>query len=271
MSFFSKLSAKANSAASKLATQVDGAAKSFGSRIDEAVAKQKETTPTGQVFNQDFSGECQRAATIITDFIGPQAVADAANGGLDHSIPGHVITNAKGLAILQVVRAGISISGRYGSGVVIARLPDGSWSAPSVVKTAGLGVGFQIGADITDFVMILNTAESVKAFSQGGDIKVGGSLSVAAGPIGRSAEASTSITNVSPIFSYSKSKGLFAGASLDGSAVMEGKEINEKYYGRLISAQEILSGTVERPAVAEGLYKLGILLLREYISNFTHN
>ncbi|ORY50556.1 DUF500-domain-containing protein [Rhizoclosmatium globosum] len=249
MSFFSKLSTKMNAAATTVSAKISEVAEKGSASIDKAVANQKETTPSGQVFNQDYAGECTRAAAIINQFIIP----DPTTGGLDNTIPMDVISKCKGLAILQVARAGMGISGRYGSGIVIAKLEDGTWSAPMSARQ--LGVGFQIGGDITDFVMVLNTVEAVKAFSQGGDIKVGGSLSVAAGPVGRSAEASASLNYASPVFSYSKSKGLFAGASLDGSAVMEGKEQNEKFYGRVIGAQELLSGSVERPAVAAALYQ----------------
>ncbi|KAJ3072694.1 hypothetical protein HDU98_003119 [Podochytrium sp. JEL0797] len=245
MGFFDKLKASAESAATKAGAAMESAGKKVAAKIDE-----HKENPEGQTFNQNYAGECTRAATIIHQFVIPSAE----HGGLDNTIPTDIISHAKGLAILQVVRAGITVSARYGSGVVIARLPNGTWSAPSVVKTAGVGFGFQIGADITDFVMVLNTDEAVKAFSQGGDIKLGGSLSVAAGPIGRSAEASASMNNTSPVFSYSKSKGLFAGASLEGSAVMEGKEVNEKHFGRVISAQELLSGSVQHPEVAKALY-----------------
>ncbi|KAJ3012503.1 UNVERIFIED_CONTAM: hypothetical protein HDU68_001159 [Siphonaria sp. JEL0065] len=244
----SNLSSKMQTAIDKVADQMDSADEKVGAKIDEArgepeqVSKhvdEKETTSSVH-----FGKECERAITIVSEFI----------GNLDDAIPKHVITNAKGLAILHVYRAGLSISARYGSGLVIARLPGGKWSAPSAIKIAGVGIGFVIGADITDFVLVLNTEDAVKAFSMGGDIRVGGDLSVAAGPIGRSAEASASITNVSPIFSYSKSKGLFAGASLDGSVVMEAKETNEKQYGRVIDAQEILSGKIGCPTVAQALY-----------------
>ncbi|KAJ1924375.1 DUF500 super, partial [Linderina pennispora] len=85
---------------------------------------------------------------------------------------------------------------------------------------------------MTDFVMILNTPSAVKAFTHGGNVTLGGNLSVSAGPIGRSAEASGAIRNIAPVFSYSKSKGLFAGVSLEGSVILERKDANAKLYGR---------------------------------------
>lgn len=97
--------------------------------------------------------------------------------------------------------------GKAGSGLVIARLPTGEWSAPSCIGTAGVGWGLQIGADITDFVIVLNNDEAVRAFSLGGNVTVGGNVSATAGPIGTGAGVQTSLAQPAPMFSYSKSKG----------------------------------------------------------------
>lgn len=100
-----------------------------------------------------------------------------------------------------------SRTGKAGSGLVISRLPTGEWSAPSCIGTAGVGWGLQIGADITDFVIVLNTDEAVKAFSMGQNVTIGGNVSATAGPIGTGAGVQTSLANPAPMFSYSKSKG----------------------------------------------------------------
>jgi hypothetical protein len=107
-----------------------------------------------------------------------------------------------------VLKAGFVFSGKAGSGVVIARLPDGSWSAPSCIATGGLGWGLQIGADITDFVIVLNSEDSVKAFSMGGNMTIGGNISASAGPIGTGGSVQASLAHPAPMFSYSKSKGM---------------------------------------------------------------
>lgn len=112
-----------------------------------------------------------------------------------------------GLAIFQVVKAGFVFSGKAGSGLVIARLPDGSWSAPSCIATGGVGWGLQIGADITDFVIVLNSEDAVRAFSMGGNVTIGGNISAAAGPIGTGGSVQASLAHPAPMFSYSKSKG----------------------------------------------------------------
>lgn len=115
-----------------------------------------------------------------------------------------------GLAVFQVLKAGFVFSGKAGSGLVIARLPDGSWSAPSCIATGGLGWGLQIGADITDFVIVLNSEDAVRAFSLGGNVTIGGGISATAGPIGTGGSVQASLAHPAPMFSYSKSKGPYS-------------------------------------------------------------
>lgn len=139
--------------------------------------------------------------------------------------------------------------------MVIARLSDGSWSAPSAIGIGGGGVGGQIGFELTDFVFILNDAAAVRTFSQAGSLTLGGNVSIAAGPIGRNAEAAgaASMKGVAGVFSYSKTKGLFAGVSLEGSAIIERRDANEKLYGRRFTAAELLGGAVRAPPAAQPL------------------
>lgn len=162
------------------------------------------------------------------------------------------------MAILTVLKAGFIGSGRYGNGLVVARLPDGSWSAPSAIGTGGAGVGGQIGFELTDFVFILNDAAAVKTFSQQGSLTLGGNVSIAAGPIGRNAEAAgaASMKGVAGIFSYSKTKGLFAGVSLEGSAIIERRDANAKLYNQRLTAREILEGAVPPPQAAAPLMSI---------------
>ena len=129
------------------------------------------------------------------------------------------------------------------------------WSPPSLISTAGFGFGGQLGAELTDFVILLNTSSAVSAFARGGNVTLGGNLSVAAGPIGRSAEASGTAAGLAAIFSYSKTRGLFAGVSVEGSVLVERKDANERGYGRKVSAREILNGSVSKPREAEDLYR----------------
>ncbi|KAI8872118.1 DUF500-domain-containing protein [Ramicandelaber brevisporus] len=198
----------------------------------------------------DLGNECRKVAKILNSFIDPVVAK-----GPDKVIPADILQTCKGIAVLTVLKAGFLWSGRVGSGLVIARLPNGEWSAPSSIATAGVGFGGQIGGELTDFVIILNSVDAVKAFSHGGNVTLGGALSVAAGPFGRTAEASGTIANTAAIFSYSKSKGLFAGISIEGSVIVERKDANAKFYGGPVSAKELLSGAVAAPAAANILYR----------------
>jgi lipid-binding SYLF domain-containing protein len=192
----------------------------------------------------DLQDDVDQAATIIERF---QAVPEKA-------IPQAVLKDAKGLAIMTVIKAGFGFSGRGGKGVVVARTRNG-WSGPSAIGTGGAGFGLQIGAEVTEFVMVLNTDEAVKAFSRDVNITLGGDISVAAGPIGRHAEAA--ITPVAAIYTYSRTQGLFAGVSLEGTVVGTRNDANAEYYGRRVTPEEILSGKVPPP---HGAMRLGQVL-----------
>jgi SH3 domain-containing YSC84-like protein 1 len=156
------------------------------------------------------------------------------------------------------LKAGFLGSGRFGSGLVVARLADGTWSAPSALATGGAGFGGQIGFELTDFVFILNDYAAVKTFSQQGSITLGGNVSIAAGPVGRNAEAAgaASLKSVAGIFSYSKTKGLFAGVSIEGSVLIERRDANEKLYNSRITARQLLEGGVRPPPEAEPLMRV---------------
>ncbi|OBA13841.1 uncharacterized protein OGAPODRAFT_83792 [Ogataea polymorpha] len=197
--------------------------------------------------------ESKKAAKILASFIKPNQLF-----GADEVIPREVLLNAKGLAVITILKAGFLFSGRAGSGVVVARLPDGSWSAPSAIVTAGAGVGGQVGAEVTDFVFILNTEAAVESFAQFGSVTLGGNISVAAGPLGRNAEVagSASFRNVAPVFAYSKTKGLFAGVSVEGSVLVERREANRKFYGDMCKASQILGGRVRPPPACEPLMRV---------------
>ena len=190
-----------------------------------------------------MQGDVDQAATIIERF---QAVPEKA-------IPQAVLRDARGLAIMTVIKAGFGLSGRGGSGVVVARTKSG-WSGPSAIGTGGAGFGFQIGAEVTEFVMILNTDAAVQAFSRDVNVTLGGDISVAAGPIGRTAEAA--VTPVAAIYTYSRSQGLFAGVSLEGTVIGTRNDANAEYYNRRVTPEEILSGRIPSPPGATRLVQV---------------
>ncbi|KAJ2815965.1 hypothetical protein IWW50_006654, partial [Coemansia erecta] len=129
------------------------------------------------------------------------------------------------------------------------------WSAPSAISIGGAGVGGQVGGELTDFVMILTTPDAVKAFSHGGNLTLGANVGVAAGPFGRSAEASGAVRNLAPVLSYSRTKGLFIGISLEGTVLVERKGANKDAYNRPVRPEELLSGSVPAPPCADVLIR----------------
>lgn len=202
---------------------------------------------------RSLGSETKKAAKILSSFVKPNQVF-----GADQVIPPDVLKRAKGLAIITVLKAGFLFSGRAGSGVIVARLGDGTWSAPSAIAMAGAGAGGLVGIELTDFVFILNTLEAVRSFSEFGTITLGGNISVSAGPLGRNAEAAASASagGVSAVFAYSKSKGLFAGVSVEGSVIVERREANRKFYGDNCTTKQILSGRIRPPPDVDPLFRV---------------
>jgi lipid-binding SYLF domain-containing protein len=181
-----------------------------------------------------------RCASIIRDF----------RQMPERGIPRDVLRHSKGLAIMTVVKAGFIFSGKGGQGVVVARIDHG-WSGPSFIATGGAGWGLQIGAQVTDFVIVLNNDRAVSAFSRGGNVTIGADLSAAAGPVGRTAAGA--IAPTAAVYTYSRSKGLFAGVSLEGAVIGTQRDSNFRYYGRPVRADEILSGLTAPPPGAAPL------------------
>ena len=188
----------------------------------------------------DMQDDIDRAVSIIERF---QEIPETA-------IPPAVLRDAKGLAILTITKAGFILSGRGGTGVVIARTGTG-WSGPAAIGTGGIGIGFQAGVQVSEYVIILNTQEAVNAFSKGTNVTLGGNLSAAIGPVGRSAEAS--VTPQAAIYTYSRSQGIFAGVSLEGTVIATRYQANEEYYGKPVFPADILAGDAKPPAGAQKL------------------
>ncbi|TDH66716.1 hypothetical protein CCR75_006576 [Bremia lactucae] len=207
-------------------------------------------------FNSPYSFSLQdeiRKATYSVKNLTAQGVIK------DQSLPLPLLVRAKGIAFLTVIKMGFVFSGRFGSGLVIAKLPDGRWSAPSAIGTAGVGWGPQIGGEITEFVIILNTQQSVDAFCASGHVNLGAELGIAAGPVGCVAsgalEASTYM-EMTPCYSYSHSKGLFAGISLEGSVILSRPDINRLFYGKAVTVSSLLEGVEPPPVAAAPLYRI---------------
>ena len=163
----------------------------------------------------------------------------------EKGIPPALLHDAYGMAIIPgVIKLGFIVGGRYGTGVLVVRDKDGRWSSPAFVSLYGGGIGWQIGAQSTDIILVFKSRRSVDGIMKG-KFTLGADAAVAAGPVGRSLEAATDVKLKAEIYSYSRSRGLFAGVSLEGAALQIDDEADAAFYGRQdILAGDILSGTV---------------------------
>ncbi|KAJ6818151.1 uncharacterized protein M6B38_407410 [Iris pallida] len=175
----------------------------------------------------------------------------------EKSIPHAILNGASGLAILTVGKVGALFTYKLGTGLVVSRMSDGSWSAPSAILSVGLGWGVQVGAELMDFIIVLHGLETVKTFSSRMHFSLGAGMSVAAGPVGRVFEADlcTGDRGSGMCYTYSCSKGAFVGASLEGNVVVTRMDTNLRFYGDpYLTTSDILLGMVEKPKAAEPLY-----------------
>ncbi|OIW00201.1 hypothetical protein TanjilG_29191 [Lupinus angustifolius] len=180
-----------------------------------------------------------------------------ASSNPEKSIPLAVLKSAKGLAILTVVKAGALFSYKVGTGLVVARRSDGSWSAPSAIFSLGLGWGAQIGGELMDFIIVLHNTKAVKTFCSRMHFSLGAGCSAAAGPVGRVLEADIRAGDRGSgmCYTYSCSKGAFVGVSLEGNVVATRMDTNLRFYGDpYLTTSDILLGMVDRPKAAQPLY-----------------
>lgn len=149
----------------------------------------------------------------------------------EKGVPEWLLSKAQGLAVVPgVIKAAWGIGGEYGKGIIMIRNADGRWSDPAFLKLTGGSVGWQIGIQRADIVLVFKTRESVRDITRG-KFTLGANASVAAGPLGRNAEASTDTELKAEIYSYSQSKGLFAGLSISGVSLAIDHDANRAFYG----------------------------------------
>jgi SH3 domain-containing YSC84-like protein 1 len=172
-------------------------------------------------------------------------------------IPPDLLDKAACVIVMpSVIKAAIGIGGSYGRGAMTCRSGDnfhGPWGAPTMMALEGASFGFQLGGQATDFVLLVMNDRGASSILSS-KVKLGADASAAAGPKGRDAEADTDVTLRAEVLTYSRSRGLFAGISLEGSTLRPDNDANERIYGRKIEAKEIaLHGAVPIPASAKGL------------------
>jgi lipid-binding SYLF domain-containing protein len=219
------------------------------SRLVKAVSAIAATTLCCASFLAHAESPSERVASAAKVF--NELAADKENG-----LPINLLNKAVCVIILpSVKKAGFIVGAQYGQGVMNCRSGakfDGPWSAPIMMRSSGGSFGLQIGAQSTDFViMVMNDAGARSVMK--GNAKLGADASIAAGPVGKAAEAATTGTLQAQMLSYSRSKGVFGGVSLSGTTLAPDNDDNETLYGKKVSAEEIFSGTVPAPPSASDL------------------
>ncbi len=194
----------------------------------------------------EFAASFARATTALYEMV------NVPHGG-GPGIPREVLAKAQAVAVFPgVVKGAFLVGGTAGDGVVTVRRADGSWSPPAVIRMAGGSVGFQIGAEVTDVVLLMMTQKGLNGLLSS-EFTIGADISAAAGPSGARGEVSTDLKFSTDLLTYSRTQGLFAGLSFSGASVRSRDDWNQALYGRGYTIQEILLGTtLPVPPVALG-------------------
>lgn len=172
-------------------------------------------------------------------------------GRMKEDIPQELLNISEGIIIVpKMINAGFVIAGKRGRGIALIKDEEGNWSDPVFITITGGSVGFQAGVQSVDLVLIFKNSETLEEIGNG-TFTLGGDVSATAGPVGRSGTATTDYKMEAEVYSYSKSKGLFAGISLSGAAISVDRNANNLFYGEELSAADIFSeGGIENASVA---------------------
>jgi lipid-binding SYLF domain-containing protein len=182
------------------------------------------------------------AANVLKDF-----------GGMKEKIPHDLISKCEGIVIIpKLINAGLGIGGKRGRGIALVKLDDGKWSDPVFITLTGGSIGPQIGVQSVDLVLVFRH-KGVLAKVKNGDFTIGGDASAAAGPVGRTTSANTDYKLEAEVYSYSRSRGLFAGISINGSSLAIDKDANHKYYGEKMSSEDIFATAKSNTAAVRTL------------------
>lgn len=160
----------------------------------------------------------------------------------EKGIPPALLKDAKAIVIIpDLIKGAFIVGGRHGTGVAVVRNESGGWSDPLFVSLSGASIGWQIGGKATDLILVFKSLRGVESLLKG-KVTLGADASIAAGPVGRTAEAATDVMLKSEILSYSRSKGLFGGVSLEGAALLVDQDSNAKYYGKALTSEDVIAG-----------------------------
>ena len=179
---------------------------------------------------QDERARAQNAATVL----------DSIMAAPDQEIPADLLAKAHGIAVIpNVVKGAFLAGGHFGKGLVSARDENGKWGTPLYVDIGGGSFGLQIGVEATDLILVFTEPDGLREMLKD-NLKLGVEAGAVAGPVGRRVEAGTNVTFDSPIYSYSRNKGVFAGVALDGSILSVDDSSNQEVYGKDVTGSDIL-------------------------------
>jgi lipid-binding SYLF domain-containing protein len=182
---------------------------------------------------QDSSDEAKRAREAAT-------VLDEVMSAGDKGIPSAVLEKAEGIAVFPgLLKGGLGVGAQHGRGILSTRVKSGGWSNPAFLTINGGSIGLQIGLQSTDLVLVINNMRGLEQMVKN-QFKLGADVAVAAGPVGRDAGAATDIQMRAQILSYSRSRGLFAGVTVNGSTINQDRDANERFYGKPYTTSEIV-------------------------------
>ena len=197
----------------------------------------------------------ERRIRLSAELIRDMAAQDDAASMAD------IIKSGKGVAIFpSVTKAGLMIGGQVGEGLVLLRNPNGTWNGPSFMGLSGASIGIQIGAQSVGLVLVITNEQGLRAFTGGNSFKLGADVAIAAGPVGRDTSAATDSRAKASIYSYSMSKGLFAGMTFEGSVLNQNRDANRAYWGRDMSAQAALKKPANDKRIKELVNSLNALV-----------
>ena len=173
-------------------------------------------------------------------------VLDEMNAAPDQRIPASLLASAEAVAVIpDVVKAGLVIGGRHGKGMLAVRGEDGSWSNPSYIRLSGGSLGLQAGVQSSDLILVFRTRRGVESLNRG-KFTLGADAAVAAGPVGRFAQAATDTSLKAEIYAYSRARGLFAGIALDGAVLGVDNDANAAVFGDKVTPRMIFDGDIRR-------------------------
>ena len=190
-------------------------------------------TIAGASAQETASDEAKRISDAV-------AVFSEIMGAGDSAIPSAILDKAEGIAVFpSTIKAGLVVGGQRGRGILSARGQSGTWSAPAFLTLTGGSFGLQIGAQAADLVLVIMNRRGLENLVRN-QFKVGADAGVAAGPVGRDAQASTDIQMRAQILSYSRARGVFAGVTINGSTIRQDRDANARFYGKPYETKQIV-------------------------------